>query len=195
MFVKRVSGAWVGRGLGRNMVEGDWGRWSLFSGSRGVGWEHEPRNACQAAVTAAFREVVLLRRVTKKGILKQGMHTKRVVLFFFLHLLLMTPHNSQRKDSGRVCCPCSGKVTGLHPVGGMPFVIFPSTRELAQPGLGKGVFRNGRVRVCFSKAVGSEIVLSLPYLILYLLCDTVYTSMAQISLRAIFPVVPEPMLL
>lgn len=159
--MKRVSGARVGRGLGRNMVEGDWERWSLFSGSRGVGWKHQPRNAGQAAVTAAFREVVLLRRVTKKGILKQGMHTKESRFGFFLHLLLMTPHNSPRKDSGRVCCPCSGKVTGLHPVGAMSSAVFPYTRELAQPGLGKGVLRNGVVRVCLSKAVGSsEMVLS-----------------------------------
>lgn len=78
----------------------------------------------------------------------------------------------------------------------MPSAVFPTTRELPQPGLGKAVLRNGSVRVSLSNAVGSlEIVLSPPYFILYLLCDTVYTSMAQISLCAIFPVVPESMLL
>ena len=85
-------------------------------------------------------------------------------------------------------------MTGFHPVGGMPSAVFPTTRELAQPGLGKAVLRNGSISL--SNAVGSsEIVLSLPYFILYLLCDTVYTSMAQISLCAIFPVVPESVLL
>ena len=98
MFVKQVSGAGViersGQGHGGRGLE----KWSPFSGSRGVGWEHEPRDACQAAMSSVFREVVLLRRVTKKGILKQGMHTKENNFVFFLRLLPTTPQNSLRKD-------------------------------------------------------------------------------------------------
>lgn len=109
-FVKQVSGAGVVRGLGRDMVEGDWGRWSLFSGSRGVGWEHEPRDACQASVSSAFKEVVLLRRFTKKGILKQGMNTKENnFVFFFFACYLQLPRILRGRTRVEFAVPVVGK--------------------------------------------------------------------------------------
>lgn len=154
-----------GRGLGRVVT--------VFRQQRS-GLGTQPRNACQAAMTSAFREVVLLRRVTKKGITKQGMHTKENN-FFFLHLLSTTPQNSLRKDQGRACCPCSGKVTGLHPVGGMPSAVFLPTRELAQPGLGKAVLRNGSITVYLMLLVLLR-QFSLSHILSYTCFVTLYTQ-------------------
>lgn len=65
-----------GRGLGR---------WSLFSRQQRSGLGTQPRNACQAAVTSAFRG---------SGFTEQGMHTKENNFFFSSPSIYNTPEFS-----------------------------------------------------------------------------------------------------
>lgn len=99
---------------------------------------------------------------------KQGMHTKESHFVFVFHLLPRTSQHSLRKDLNRVWCFHSGKVTGLHPVEGMPSVISPPTQDLVQCEPGKVPLTNGSFRVEASKVVPFIIVFSLLHFILYL---------------------------
>lgn len=165
-----------GRGLGRVVT--------VFRQQRS-GLGTQPRNACQAAVTSAFREVVLLSK---------GCIPRRIIFFFSSPSIYNTPEFSE-EGLGQCLLSLQWKSDWVAPSRRNALCCLPSHLRASTAWAQESSAQKWQHH-SLSNAVGSsEIVLSLPYFILYLLCDIVYTSIAQISLCAIFPVVPESMLL
>lgn len=190
IFVEWVSGDWMGKGLGRDMVAEEWEGWPPFSGSRGVVWEQDLRAWMSGCRDFCTQGRGLTEEIYSERNLKARDAYKRGPFCFVFHQLPRTPQNSLWKGLNRVWCSHSGRVTGLHPVEGMLSAISPPTQDLAQPRLGKGPHK----QECHSQIIQDGWFLwdsSLPHFILHLLCGTVYPSMAQISLGAIFLIVPE----